>query len=253
MTVGSTLHELGLVCDLQRVPLDYPGPRAPSAGLLVDDRYVRVADGDTDAFDAVLARRGAAPVAARTAVVAVGSNASPSVLRRKFAAGAGGGAGGALVVPFVVARVRDLGVGHSAHVSVAGFVAAAPVAAPGTATDLVVSLLDDDQLRILDRTEPNYTRRPVPGAEGPCWVYDSHWGVIAPPAEAPIPLGTQADLLARLRAGWAPYAGAVGGATEAAAVLGRFAASEPLRRRVRALLASTGWARESGLAGADQR
>jgi hypothetical protein len=238
----SDLAELGLACDLRRTPAGYPGPRAPHAGLLVGDRYEAL-PGGLDQLGDALARHGAVPLAGRTAVVAVGSNAAPGVLRRKF---------GATVVPFLPMVVRGLGAGHSAHVSVPGFVAAAPFAAPGLVIELVVSLFDEAQLAVLDATEPNYTRCVVAasadGWDGLLSAYDSHWGVIAEPGGAPVPLATQADLLARLRQRWEPYPHVVGPTAEPAAVLAGWAASEKRRRRAREELAATGWARPSGLA-----
>ena len=119
-------------------------------------------------------------------VVAVGSNGSPSVVRAKLtAAGAGG------VVAFIACRLRGVRVGHSAHVSVRGYVAATPVAEPGgDGVDLVASWFDPLQLAALDATEPNYDRIWLPSsgsgltlADGThpdgCWVYDSRWGALA--------------------------------------------------------------------------
>ena len=106
---------------------------------------------------------GAAPLAERTLVVAVGSNASPDVMRCKFAR-----AGVDATVPFVRVRLGGIAVGHSAHVSLAGYVAAAPYHAPGATATFTASLLDDDQLECLDETERTYTRLPVdPAAGGP--------------------------------------------------------------------------------------
>jgi hypothetical protein len=234
------LAELGLVCDLRRSPADYPGPRAPHAGVLVGDAFHALDDpGD---LDRVLAAHGGVPTAGRTAVVAVGSNAAPGVMVRKL---------GGTAVPFLPMVVRGVGAGHSAHVSVPGFVAAAPFAAAGLVVELVVSLLDEAQLAALDATEPNYTRcvadASADGWDGPLEVYDSHWGVIAEPGGAPIALGTQAELLARLRDRWAPYPHVVGSTAEPGAVLAGWASSEKRRRWARDELAATGWVRASGL------
>ncbi|MGD8201280.1 hypothetical protein ACQE98_11510 [Ornithinimicrobium sp. W1679] len=96
----------------------------------------------------------------RTPVLAVGSNAAPTVLRAKLAELLGTG------VPIALATVEGLHVGHSAHVSARGYVAAAPVrgapvgaAGPRTFT---VCWFDDAQLARVDASEPNYRRVTLP-------------------------------------------------------------------------------------------
>ncbi|GAA4430187.1 hypothetical protein GCM10023169_33270 [Georgenia halophila] len=133
-----------------------------------------------------------------TAVVAVGSNASPAVLREKLADLLDGG------VPLAPAAVEGLGVGHSSHVSAGGYIAAAPFRDDDARSAVSVCWLDGEQLAALDATEPNYSRRRVaagarctladgtlvPDAE----VYDSRHGVLGD-AGRPLSLGTQADVL----------------------------------------------------------
>ncbi|MEQ6901528.1 hypothetical protein, partial [Nocardioides sp. YIM 152588] len=224
--------------DLGERPWAYPGAATTGPGLLTGDSYLPLgdvgpggADGLLDGLlDRLLDRLGATPLAGRVAVLAVGSNASPGVLGPKLVA-----AGVAPVVPFVVAGVDGLAVGHSAHVSRPGFVPAAPFPAPGAVGTAVAGLLDADQLRCLDATEPNYVRRPVarvpralPGAvrrhgSDHAFVYCSRWGVIAPPGAAPLPLMGQAALL-RLLDGALPGLGLLGAGADAPSALRRLAA-----------------------------
>src|SRR5918992_2265232 len=83
--------------------LDYPGTPAPGSGVLDGDRYWPGRDGGR--------------LDGRTLVLAVGSNASPVVLAGKLRrAGATG------PVPMVRGDVDGLRVGHSAHVSLGGYV-----------------------------------------------------------------------------------------------------------------------------------
>lgn len=91
----------------------------------------------------------------RLPVVAVGSNAAPTVLRHKL------GPLLATGLPVAAAMVEDLLVGHSAHVSARGYVAAAPARGTG-AQPVTLAWFDADQLAALDATEPNYRRVPLP-------------------------------------------------------------------------------------------
>jgi hypothetical protein len=207
--------------------------------MLVGPHYLRV-DAPV-ALDRALARAGAVPVERRTAIVAVGSNAAPDVLRRKLAR-----AGAGAVVPFLAVSLDHIGVGHSAHVSAPGFVAAAPYHSPGAVTPAVVALLDDQQLRCVDTSEPNYRRRLIdePGQQ---WIYESRWGVLATsPGDArPLPLCAQDALLAHL-VERDDRLGALLGRGDTQAVLAGLAADPARRDAIRAHLAGT-WARPSGL------
>jgi hypothetical protein len=216
--------------------------------VLAGDRFHA---GDLAGMDAVLARAGAPRLAARTAVVAVGSNGSPDVLRGKFARGGVGG-----VVPLVRAELRDIAVGHSAHVSLPGFVAAAPFVAVGAVTPVVVALVDGAQLRCLDTSERTYTRRrvPAPGFAGDWWIYDTDCGVLADGMRARAPgsaaaraLGDQADLLVALAAGDGELAALLGG-VDPRVVLPALAASDRRRTAIRQRMAQH-WAIPSGLTG----
>ncbi|WP_053206982.1 hypothetical protein [Jiangella muralis] len=136
----------------------------------------------------------------RRPLLAVGSNASPSQLRHKFAA-----SGRDFAVPVFSTRVDGLAVGHSAHVSRAGYIPYAPYAAAGqTLRTAMLLWLDDAQLARMDETEPNYDRVPLASADyrltlesGPevaeYFVYRSVHGVIVD-----LPATTQADAFAQL-------------------------------------------------------
>lgn len=126
---------------------------------------------------------GSAP-RAREPVLAIGSNASPSTLRRKLAR-----AGVSVQVAMEPALALGMGVAHSAHVSTGGYVAAAPFHDPSRVARGVLLWLDSAQLLALDRSEPNYTRVTVPSSRYPLvtrrrtalltyGVYRSAWGVL---------------------------------------------------------------------------
>ncbi len=166
-------------------PRDYPWPEPAVAGVLGPDGAVRRVPYDAGA--------------GRVPVLAVGSNASPVVLRRKL------GRLLATGLPVGTARVEGLGVGHSAHLSAGGYVPAAPFAAPAASCEVAVAWPDPDQLAALDVTEPNYVRVPVAvrctlpdgcaldGAQ----VYDSRHGVLDD-GTGPLPLTSQSEVLAWL-------------------------------------------------------
>ena len=127
---------------------DYPWPEPLRTGVLTP-RGLR--EGDPPA-----------ELAGRVPVAAVGSNASARVLRHKLGDLLGTG------LPIAGAVVEGLAVGHSAHISARGYVAAAPFRGTGGAPRTVtVAWLDGAQLAAMDATEPNYTRVPLP-AGMPC-------------------------------------------------------------------------------------
>lgn len=138
----------------------------------------------------------------RTPVVAVGSNASPTVLRAKLGGLLGTG------LPMTLARVEGLQVGHSAHVSARGYVAAAPVRArPGAdvAGTFVVCWFDEAQLARVDGTEPNYRRVPLDrtGERTAVQVYTSVHGVLGE-GGTPLDLLDQGEVLGWLAARLGP-------------------------------------------------
>ena len=156
-------------------------------------------------LDRFLGEQGAPPVAGRTPVLSVGSNASPAQIRRKMT-----NAGLRPVVPITRVRVHGLAVGVSAHVSRPGYVPATPVADPAAVADMWVLWLDPEALSALDDTEPNYQRiglssrypvhllpgRPVRG----CGVYVSRHGHLTGRAGEYRPLTDQPTLIAGLLA-----------------------------------------------------
>ncbi|WKX72649.1 hypothetical protein [Streptomyces sp. XD-27] len=164
--------------------------------------------GGGEPLDAVLTRLGAAVMAARHPVIAVGSNASPAQLRRKFTR-----RGVGMTLPMARVTVRGIGIGVSAHIGAAGYVAAAPYADPLARTEVVVSWFDDEQLRVVDATEhPNYRRLLLPGADFPmalpsaepltaAYVYAGVHGVLTGPDGTPRRGGgDQSELLVALLA-----------------------------------------------------
>jgi hypothetical protein len=231
-------------------PADYPGPRAPCSGRLQDGRFTPL---DPDE----LSRLGGSRYTDRLLVVAVGSNASPAVVHRKLHQ-----RDCSDHVVFVAATLTGCSVGHSAHVSVPGFVPAAPFADPGASTQAMVLLLDPQQVECLDTTEPNYVRRRVSGSamtlrlgggerRGSFDLYDTRWGVLAPPGGRPLALTTQADLHEHLAAHWQPYAALFShaGAHDPEGAPSALAGRADLRTRMRKALHDTGWACPNGLAG----
>lgn len=123
---------------MERLPHDYPWTTDAVAGVLDIGRFEPVEE-PLAGFD----------VSGLRAVVAVGSNAAPEVLASKLPTAR---------VPFVPVTMLDVAIGHSAHVSVRGFIAAAPYPCPGARTPVTISWLDADALAALDATEPNYDR-----------------------------------------------------------------------------------------------
>lgn len=247
-SVSTSLHD----CDLVAFPGQYPGPPAPGSGLLSGRAFTPLS------APSLLERLAREPQGEKALVLAVGSNACPGVLHRKLAAG-----GARDTVPFLTGILHGCAVGHSAHVSVPGYVAAAPYRDEAAATPVYATLLDAQQLACVDRTEPNYVRRVLAGREcrlgldggieqpGELYLYDSRWGVLAPPDAPPLALRSQAALHDYLRAHWKPYGGLLAEAglqdDRVEDLPHRLAAEPHLRTRIRETLRSTGWSRPSGL------
>lgn len=238
----------------------YPGPPVASSRLLLPDcehlvllrAGRRLGQARVERCDDCAARDGlrvvplnyellvwnVANIDSRYAVVAVGSNASTDILRGKMER-----AGVEPIIPLITARLSNVVVAHSAHVGRPGFIPAAPVAAPGDGCDVVVGLLDRDQLRHMDATEPNYVRRFLPGDVYPLvldggeslsgsHIYDSKWGLLAEHG-APLPLSPQTTVSSWLaERGFGPWRDH--DPAEAAAVL---FADPALREKQRDLIA----------------
>ncbi|MEG8274860.1 hypothetical protein [Streptomyces sp. AHA2] len=141
-----TLRALGLDGVPREEPLLYPGAWPADSGLLDGERYLpldRLRHED------------------RTPVLAIGSNGCPGQLRHKLRA-----AGATSPLPMVRARVTGVDAGVSAHVSLAGYVSASPVLAPGAVRRLFVLWLDGGQLAAIDASEGV----PMPGGN-----FDRAW------------------------------------------------------------------------------
>ena len=207
-------------------PLSYPGSPADAAVLILNDcehpiegpvvggtARTQPCEPCTDkgaqpgaSLDEALEERRVTDMAGRVPVAAVGSNCSADVLRAKLAAVSAYGA----VVPLTPGTVTNLAVGHSAHVSTPGYLAAAPYHCPGATTDVVIAWLDAAQVARLDATEPNYTRRRLAGTAYPVrltdsgerladvFVYESCHGVLADEG-GPVSLRRQREVAAWLR------------------------------------------------------
>ncbi|MEV7193269.1 hypothetical protein AB0N81_15915 [Streptomyces sp. NPDC093510] len=244
-------------------PLTYPGLPATVPSLLTGAELLELrprpgglgawtvdgaGHGPRRSLDDVLAALGQAPVAARLPVLAVGSNASPGQLSHKLTRRGVPG-----TVPMVPVRLRGLGVGCSAHIGRAGYVAAAPFAAPSARTTLVVSWLDAAQLPAVDATELlNYRRVPLPGdaygmtlpsgepLDG-AYVYVSARGILADPVTGlPRPGGgDQAALLDALLDASPLLRELLG--PDAATWVRRAAADPELRARGTRLFTDEGW------------
>ncbi|MBN6057419.1 hypothetical protein JYK22_36175, partial [Nonomuraea sp. RK-328] len=216
LTGGLMTHGFGSPAltrdDPMAMPLTYPGLLPQGPGVLAGRRFLPLAGRDGDwhvegsPIDTWLAARGAAPMRSRHAVVAVGSNAAPAQLHRKFTRHRV-----PAVVPLTRVRVRGLAPGVAAQISRYGYIPAAPVAAPGV-SELFVSWVDDRQLAALDRTEPNYRRRVLdPGThpvsfdapaahagEVACHVYEGLHGCLADESGRPVRLAPQRRLIGAL-------------------------------------------------------
>ncbi|MCF3121847.1 hypothetical protein IPZ68_19355 [Streptomyces arenae] len=240
-------------------PLTYPGLPVTEPSLLTGTELLPLlarpggvgawsVDGAAPALDDVLAGLGQAPVAGRHAVIAVGSNASPGQVSHKLTRLGLLGA-----VPMVPVRLRGIGVGCSAHIGRAGYVAAAPYPDPAARTSLVVSWLDAAQLAAVDATElPHYRRVRLPGAAyamtlpsgeplDHAYVYVGARGVLADPAtRLPRPGGgDQAALLDALLAASPMLFELLG--PDPAAWVRRAAADAALRARGTRVFADEGW------------
>jgi hypothetical protein len=191
-------------------PLTYPGRIPAASGVLLDDAYVplRATAGrppeewraGEEALGSLLARLACHPLDARHLVVAVGSNAAPSQIRRKFL-----DHGVRPVVPMTLADVHGIAPGVSAHVSRWGYVPAAPLETPGETSSLYLLWLDESQLAALDLTEPNYHRRPLENPVAidgerlaPAFAYTGRHGLLADAAGRPLRLTPQRALIQSL-------------------------------------------------------
>jgi len=234
-----TLQTLGIDVDLRTHPWRYPGPAAPSSGLLSGGSFHELrrddgtwTDADGTGLEALLDDAGVPGLDDRQAVVAIGSNASPAVMHRKFTR-----LEVSTTVPMLAGDLAGVGLGHIPRVNPAGYVAAVPLVAPGGRTAVVVSLLTPAQADALDATEQSYARcaggdgLTVAGHDEPWSLYVSELGAIGGTDGLPLPLGTQSDLWDRLRTD--PVLAGLAGDGDHREVARRLAADGSLRDRVR--------------------
>lgn len=171
------------------VLLTAEGPRPLEAGDLAVGRRL----------DGHLRSAGGSGWGRRRLVVAVGSNASVATIRAKLRSHRA-----SPVLPLVPGVLVGVSVGHSAHVSLGGYVAAAPYDRPGGAVRVAGGWFDEEQLRALDASEPNYRRVRLPTSRYPLSllhlapppefeVYRSVWGVLTH-EERVLPLHPQRSL-----------------------------------------------------------
>ncbi len=249
---GAPLAALGLDGVPLLEPLAYPGRPVPWPALLLGDRLVRLravpgggwSAPDGTGLEVLLAAAGQPGSARRVPVLAVGSNASPAQMRHKLLT-----AGLPVCLPMLPATVRGLDAGVSAHVSVAGYVGAAPVTAAGAVAEVVVCWADDAQRAAVDATEPNYRRVELPAAAFPVtlpdgrvppvtWLYAGRHGVLAPRG-VPLRATGQPQLLAGLLERSAALRALLGPGPDDWV---RRAAADPLvRRRAAGVFAAEGW------------
>lgn len=221
------------------------GARAAIGGWLVE---TGTGHRPHPSLDDVLDGLGQPPVAGRLPVIAVGSNASPGQLAHKLAR-----LGLPAAVPMVPVRLRGIGVGHSAHIGRAGYVAAAPYTDPEARGTLVVSWLDPAQLAAVDATElPNYRRVALPGGAygmtlptgerlDAAHVYVSVRGLLADPATGlPRPGGGDQAVLLDALLDASPRLRELLG-PDAATWVRRAAGDPELRARGTLLFAAEGW------------
>lgn len=249
-----SLTALGLAHDPISDPLSYPGAVPDESGVLASGRYLRLhpvegrelgqwrveAPDGPSALDDVLAASAAAPVERRHPVLAVGSNAAPAQLTRKF-----GQRGLSTVVPMVLGRVHGISSGVSAHVNRHGYIPSAPIVTPGESHEMFLLWLDDEQLAVLDATEPNYRRArlgrafPVELPTGQrvraCDLYVSRWGCLLDGDGRPRRLGDQRELITDLLAGSAELNALLGDTPESFA---KAAADDERRKKARLLFAA---------------
>jgi hypothetical protein len=237
-------------------PLGYPGETPRTSGLLLGDTFEELLpqpEGSVGrwrvraraaSLDDLLRDARVTPVDARSAVLAIGSNASPAQLLRKFTT-----LGASTVVPMTAATVTGLDRAHSAHVSAAGYVPITPVHAPDCRSVCFVLWLDPEQLDALDRTEPNYDRCLLTDAHeatlASCerlpdvGLYVSRWGHLLSANGTALAPAPQRDLLASLLDRSSELRELAGPGPED--FVSRTAASEDLRGEIRACFGRCGW------------
>jgi hypothetical protein len=169
-------------------PLGYPGSAVIEPSVLVGDRLMRLANAD---LDNVLSSLSAAPMTSRTPCVAIGSNACAAQLAAKLVAAKPSGR----VLPIVPTLIAGLRRGFGAFVNRRGYIPFAPVADPTAVSRLHILWLDEEQVRLLDATEPNYHRLVGPYGAQDAVLYRSRHGVLrALGAHTPLEVSDQRSL-----------------------------------------------------------
>ncbi len=185
-------------------PTTYPGKIPPGDFLLADGRVEHL---PLWSMGLRLAELGAASLGERSAVLAVGSNASPARLSDKC--------GFEAVVPVARVDVAGWAAVYSAHIAVYGSIAATLWVDSRSTTSLAVVFLDRGQLALVDATEPNYRRIDlgplVDGWEGTVTGYVSRRGAVSfdgqpirlveLAAQSPLRAMTQIEMLDEIAAG----------------------------------------------------
>jgi hypothetical protein len=192
-------------------PLAYPGRYHQRSFVLAGDQVLDL-EPDPGALDALLERQGAVPLAARTAVLAVGSNASPAQLHRKVVTLSTG-----QVVPVLQATVTGLVIGFSRHITVYGAIPMTPMTRDGATTTAFVTFLDADQLAVVTTSEGANYELVRYRADGNISVTSADGAVVADVSafvttrgllhldgEAVVAPVSQAQLWERLATAWAP-------------------------------------------------
>ncbi len=163
-------------------PLAYPGARPEGSFLVHGGRVLLPAPGEEAGFltvggpvDRRLAAAGAAPLAGRIAVLAVGSNACPGRLVEKF------GDGGEAAIPVAAGLMPGVAAVYMAALASYGAVPATAWPAPGGATRLWITLLDREQLEHMNATESVGTSYRLIALEG---VFETAGGAHLAPVYA---------------------------------------------------------------------
>ncbi len=154
-----------------KAPLAYPGDRPSGSYLYYDGQgYELVAASSLAAFrvldadrqvplDDFLRAHDSAGIADRHPVLAVGSNGCPGRLAEKFGLGRGTG------IPVLVGEAADTTSVYSRRLTDYGAFPATYLRQVGATARLAVTLLDAEQLRVMDGSEhlgSAYSRVPVP-------------------------------------------------------------------------------------------
>lgn len=118
-----------------------------------------------------LMEHGETDVNRRYLVIGVGSNQSASVVLNKIARRC---PDASLVVPFIPMNIVNLGIGFMPRWSHRGYIGTAPYHSPGQSGNFVGALLDHDQLKAIDSTEPGYSCVRLSAEDYPLMIADAN-------------------------------------------------------------------------------